>query len=88
MKICFLGGGNMASALIGGLIARGTPASDLSVIELNPAARERLAQKFAIHVASAPDDACVAGCDTLVLAVKPQDLRAAVFKGNPPGDRR
>lgn len=78
MKICFLGGGNMASALIGGLIARGTPASDLSVIELNPAARERLAQKFAIHVASAPDDACVAGCDTLVLAVKPQDLRAAL----------
>ncbi len=78
MKICFLGGGNMASALIGGLIARGTDAAALCAIELNPAAGERLAQKFSIRVATGPEDACVADCDTLVLAVKPQDLRAAL----------
>ena len=41
MKIAFLGGGNMASALIGGLIAKGHDATRISVIEMSPAAREQ-----------------------------------------------
>ena len=42
MRIAFLGGGNMAAALIGGLIAKGTEARSISVVEVSPAARERL----------------------------------------------
>lgn len=77
MKIAFLGGGNMAAALIGGLIARGTDARDLSVIEVNDAARERLVARFPVRVSTAPD-AGLLEADTLVLAVKPQDMRAAL----------
>ena len=77
MKIAFLGGGNMAAALVGGLLAKGYPASDLSVIELVAQARENLAARYKVHVSEAPDAATFAA-DTLVLAVKPQDMRKAV----------
>jgi pyridoxal phosphate enzyme (YggS family) len=43
MKITFLGGGNMASALIGGMIERGFAAGDIQVVELGEAARAALA---------------------------------------------
>ena len=77
MKIAFLGGGNMASALIGGLIAKGHDASRISVVELSPAAREKLGARYPVRVTTAPDDA-MKGADTLVLAVKPQDRKRAL----------
>ena len=67
----------MASALIGGLVAKGHDARAISVIELSPAARERLGARYPVHIATAPD-AAMQGCDTLVLAVKPQDMRPAL----------
>jgi pyrroline-5-carboxylate reductase len=76
VSVVFLGGGNMANALIGGLIARGFPAADIAVIEISPAARERIAS-HGVRVGTTPD-AASARADTLVLAVKPQDARAAV----------
>jgi len=77
MKLAFLGGGNMAGALIGGLIARGFDAGAIHVLELNPESRERLATRYAVRAVAAPD-AALRSCDTLVLAVKPQDMRAAL----------
>jgi pyrroline-5-carboxylate reductase len=77
MSIAFLGGGNMAAALIGGLVAKGTDARSISVMELSPAAREKLAARYPIRISAAPD-AAVQDADTLVLAVKPQDMKAAL----------
>jgi pyrroline-5-carboxylate reductase len=77
MRISFLGGGNMASALIGGLVAKGTDARSISVVELSPAARERLAARHPVHIATAPD-AAMQRADVLVVAVKPQDAKAAL----------
>jgi pyrroline-5-carboxylate reductase len=77
MKLCFLGGGNMAGALIGGLVAKGFAAQDIAVVEMSPQARERLGAKFAVRISTAPD-AALQGADVLVIAVKPQDMRAAL----------
>ena len=77
MKIAFLGGGNMANALIGGLVAKGFDARSISVVDVSPVARERLAARHGVRASTAPD-AAMAGADTLVLAVKPQDMRSAL----------
>jgi pyrroline-5-carboxylate reductase len=82
MKIAFLGGGNMANALIGGLLAKGFEPRSISVVEVSASARERLAAQHGVRASTAPD-AATGGADTLVLAVKPQDMRAALsgFRG-------
>jgi pyrroline-5-carboxylate reductase len=77
MKLCFLGGGNMAGALIGGLVAKGFAARDIAVVEMSPQAREKLAAKWPVRISTAPD-AALQGADVLVIAVKPQDMRAAL----------
>ena len=50
MKITFLGGGNMAIALVGGLIQRGFEPHNLGVIEILPEARARLGEQFSINI--------------------------------------
>ena len=73
--IAFLGGGNMARALIGGLLRSGMPAASLRVSEPRAEARTELTQAFGI--AAHGDNAEAArGAVLWVLAVKPQVLRA------------
>ena len=48
MKIAFIGGGNMAAALIGGLIKRGVAPSDIRAIDPNEDARKRSEQQFGV----------------------------------------
>ncbi len=77
MKLAFLGGGNMAGALIGGLLEQGLPAGALTVAEVDPAARARLGQRYGVAVVDRLPDEPLA-FDAVVLAVKPQQLRDAV----------
>jgi len=78
MKIGFLGGGNMANALIGGLLAKGTTRpQDIAVVDVSPAARERLGEKHGVRVTTAPD-AAMQGTEVIVLAVKPQNMKTAL----------
>lgn len=82
MRITFLGGGNMAGALIGGLLAQDFDPRSIAVIEVNSEAREKLAAQHRVHVVSAPGGAAELDSDTLVLAVKPQDMRPALASLN------
>ena len=77
MRITFVGGGNMASAMLGGLIRRGAYLPGLHVVEPQAQARERLAQQFAVATSAALGDTAL-DCDVLVLAVKPQQMEAAL----------
>jgi pyrroline-5-carboxylate reductase len=81
--VAFIGGGNMASALIGGLIQRGLPAARLQVVEPHAPSRARLEADFpGIRVleASGPE---LAASATVVWAVKPQVLREAAAQAAP-----
>lgn len=71
--IGFIGGGNMAVSLIGGLIADGTPASQIWASAPSEATRQRLTEHFGIAV-SADNNEVVRHCNVVVLAVKPQKM--------------
>lgn len=74
-RIAFIGAGNMAASLIGGLLAQGVPAAALRASEPNAEQRARIAAEHGIDVL-ADNAAAVAGADVVVLAVKPQVMKA------------
>ena len=70
----FIGGGNMARSLVGGMVARGADPATIHVAEPVDALREALARDFGVRVHADAGDA-VAGAGTWVFAVKPQVMR-------------
>ena len=73
-NICFIGGGNMATSLIGGLIAQGHPADSISVSDPNESQRSLLEKNFSINT-FADCSAAMNNADIVVLAVKPQVMK-------------
>ena len=69
--LAFIGGGNMASAIIGGLVRSGRPASTVIVVEPSDVQRARLQGEFGVRTLSAAG-AGLAGATLVVWAVKPQ----------------
>ena len=75
MKVGFIGGGNMASAMIGGMIQKGVvSADDILVSVRTEKSVERLTNQFGVQ-ATMDNEAVVAGSDLVFLAVKPNQIK-------------
>jgi len=73
--LAFIGGGNMASSLVGGLIADGWNPASIRVADTSAQQLERLSQHFPVTTTT-DNRAAVAQADVIVLAVKPQSMQA------------
>jgi pyrroline-5-carboxylate reductase len=82
LKIGFIGGGNMATALIGGLAGKLTAGANIHVVDLNADALHKLQQQFGVSTAQ-QIDAALAASDVIVLAVKPQQMKEVVKQLQP-----
>jgi len=76
-NITFIGGGNMARSLIGGLVSDGFDPRHIHVSDAEPFCLQALTDKYPIHTYSSNIEAARA-CDVLILAVKPQQLQSVV----------
>jgi pyrroline-5-carboxylate reductase len=95
MNLLFVGGGNMATALIGGLLESKSPLQRLHVIDPNPAAQEKLLSRFSADIRANGVDFSIdtrtcpasfsgdAANTWVVLAVKPQHMKDAVEQASP-----
>lgn len=81
-KVAFIGGGNMATAIIGGLVRQGVPVSRIVVVEPWPEARDKLRVQFGIEAHHSPGDALRAA-GLVLWAVKPQIFRDAAAQAAP-----
>jgi pyrroline-5-carboxylate reductase len=76
VNITFIGGGNMARAIIGGLLARGFAPDAIGVVELIPEARLQLQREFGVRAFASPGEGAPYG-ELVVMAVKPQQMHSA-----------
>lgn len=74
LKIGFIGAGNMASSMIGGLIEQGVPAGNIKASDPNVQSLDQLARLAPIST-STDNSVAVAGADVVILAVKPQVMQ-------------
>ena len=77
-RLAFIGGGNMAAALIGGLTKRGLPSERVVVADPSQDQLNRLVRDYGVKTA-ADNVSAVAGAEVVILAVKPQKLRAVAL---------
>lgn len=75
-KLVFIGGGNMATSLIGGLCNAGIDPQQITVIDPQAEQRARLSAEYRIHTEAAATADILAGADMITLAIKPQVLQA------------
>lgn len=87
MKITFIGGGNMARALISGLIKRGYSPSKMQVVEVSKDRCTELHNEFGVR-ATTEMAAAVANGEAVILAVKPQHLQEVALRLAPLIDER
>jgi len=80
--VAFIGGGNMASAILGGLLRAGLPASSFEIVEPWDEARARIQRDFGIAAQATPTGA-LARCGVFVWAVKPQVFGEAARAAQP-----
>jgi pyrroline-5-carboxylate reductase len=74
--ICFIGGGNMASAIIGGLLKSGRAPNDILVLEPSAEQREVLQRELGVITLEAPGSV-MQRAGMVVWAIKPQNFQAA-----------
>jgi pyrroline-5-carboxylate reductase len=74
VNITFIGGGHMAQAIIGGLLAKGQSPKDVRVVEINADTLEQVKLKFGVMVFSETQSKAIEGADVIILAVKPQQV--------------
>ncbi len=88
-NICFIGAGNMAGSLIGGLLANAYPAERITACDIDAARLRALHEEFGIHTGT---DALAgaAAADLVLLAVKPQTMRevCGLLAALPQADRQ
>ena len=77
MKLGFIGGGNMAAAIIGGLLQKDFSRADIIVTEPQPERRDWLKSEFGVEAVDST--AATLAADVLLLAVKPQQLREVLL---------
>ena len=78
MSITFIGGGNMAAAIAGGLVSRGRPARDIAIVDPVESQRAKLERALpGVRTYASTSRDALAGARIVVLAVKPQHMREA-----------
>jgi pyrroline-5-carboxylate reductase len=82
VKLAFVGGGNMARSLIGGLVASGVTPHSITVAEPDRSRREALRRGFDVRVTD-DNAAAVEQADVVILATKPQALMGAIRSAGP-----
>ena len=82
MKVAFIGGGNMAGALIGGMLQAGFKPSEIDVLEIDVARGAELTARHSVIAHPQPGD-WLQTSEIIVLAVKPQQIREAAASIKP-----
>ena len=80
--LVFIGGGNMASAILGGLLREGHPPQQICVVDPNDAIRQSLQQGMGVQVLAAPDTS-LTDATHVIWAIKPQHFKTAAAQASP-----